>query len=148
MPGGRLGGPVLERARVFGRHVPMSAIDDELARARRAIRRITAHQARAAQDAGALVVDIRDSQRRREFGRVPGALEVEMTALEWRLDPTNPWVAPEAADPDRPVVLMCNEGYASSLAAERVQRLGRRDVADVIEGFAGWVAAGLPVRPS
>ncbi len=124
----------------------MSAIDDELARVRQSIRRVTPEQAHAAQSAGALVVDIRDSARRRECGRVPGALEVELTALEWRLDASGAWAATEAADPGRAVLIMCNEGYASSLATDRLQRLGRRDVADVIDGFAGWLAAGLPVH--
>ncbi len=123
----------------------MSAIDAELARARAAIRRVDARRAWREQQAGALLVDIRDSARRRAAGHVPGALELEMTVLEWRLDASSPWASPQAADPDRPVLVLCNEGYASSLAVERLTRLGRRGVADVIGGFDAWAAAGLPV---
>lgn len=122
----------------------VSAIDDELARARGAIRRYTPVEAFALQGAGALIVDIRDSARRLVAGSVPGALELEMTVVEWRLDTTCEWVHPDAADPARPVLLLCNEGYSSSLTAERIQRLGRPAVGDVIGGFEAWAADGLP----
>lgn len=121
-------------------------IDEHLEQIRAGIGRLTPHEAMAAMQAGALLVDIRDSARREENGRIPGALELEMTALEWRLDPTSGYTSVEALDPERPVVIMCNEGYASSLAVHRLGWLRQGPVTDLIGGYAGWCEAGLPVE--
>ena len=98
-------------------------------------------------DEGGLLIDIRPAAQRAEFGEVPGALVVERNNLEWRLDPAGSHRLPEADDPDRPVIVMCQEGYASSLAAASLLGLGRTGVTDLDGGFAAWKAAGLPTLP-
>lgn len=124
----------------------VSRIDAHLEQIRAGISRLTPDEASAAVQAGALLVDIRDSARRAANGHIPGALELELTALEWRLDPTSGHTSAEAMDPERPVVILCNEGYASSLAAHRVAPLRDGPVTDLVGGFAGWKDAGLPVE--
>jgi rhodanese-related sulfurtransferase len=125
----------------------VSAIDDLLGRARRALRRVGPGQAADVQRAGGLLVDIRPAAQRAEFGEIPGALIIERNVLEWRLDPTSPDRHPAVNDdPTRPVVVVCQEGYASSLAAESLQTLGLTGATDLDGGFAAWKAAGLPTR--
>ena len=92
------------------------------------------------------MVDIRPVAQRHEHGEIPGALIVERNVLEWRLDPTSPHRLAEADDPNRPVVVVCQEGYASSLAAAALQDLGLRHATDLRGGFAAWKAHGLPIR--
>jgi rhodanese-related sulfurtransferase len=98
--------------------------------------------------AGALVVDIRPAHNRETEGLLPGAVVVERTVLEWRLDPTSPDRIPESDDPDRRIILVCNEGYSSSLAAETLQRLGMRRATDLVGGYRKWrevsPSAGAP----
>lgn len=89
---------------------------------------------------GALIVDIRPLEQRRRDGELPGAVVVDRNVLEWRLDPTSPHRIPEASDPDREVVVVCNEGYASSLAAATLQRLGLRRATDLEGGFQAVLA--------
>jgi rhodanese-related sulfurtransferase len=91
---------------------------------------------------GGLVVDTRPSELRNRDGEVPGALVVDRNQLEWRLDPTSPWRHPEVTGPDQPVVLLCDEGYASSLAAATLRRLGLRHATDLVGGFQAWHHAG------
>ena len=124
----------------------MSAVDDLLADSRRDLRRVDPKAAAAVQEAGGLLVDIRPAAQRAQFGQIPGALVIERNVLEWRLDPTSPDRHPAVTDdPARPVVVVCQEGYASSLAAESLQRLGLAGATDLDGGFAAWEAAGLPV---
>ena len=87
---------------------------------------------------GGLVVDIRPIDLRDRDGLVPGALVIGRNVLEWRLDPTSPWRIPEATGPDQDVVLFCDEGYASSLAAATLRRLGLRRATDLDGGFQAW----------
>jgi rhodanese-related sulfurtransferase len=122
----------------------LSAVDRVLAQARRRLRRVTASQAKRIFDEGGLLVDIRPAAQRAEFGEIPGALIVERNNLEWRLDPGGTHRLPEAGDPDRPVVIVCQEGYASSLAAVSLQEVGRTAVTDLEGGFVAWQQAGLP----
>jgi len=122
----------------------LSAVDRLLAEARRGLRRVDARQARKISDDGGLLVDIRPAAQRAEFGEIPGALIVERNNLEWRLDPKGSHRLPEAEDPDRPVVVICQEGYASSLAAASLLALGRTGATDLEGGFAAWQRAGLP----
>ena len=125
----------------------MSGVDRLLAQARSGLRRVDPHQAKQIGDEGGLLIDIRPAAQRAEFGEVPGALIVERNNLEWRLDPGGSHRLPEAEDPDRPVVVICQEGYASSLAAASLIGVGRTAVTDLDGGFAAWKRAGLPPTP-
>lgn len=89
--------------------------------------------------AGALVVDIRPIDLRRRDGELPGAVVVDRNVLEWRLDPTSPHRLPGADDADREIILVCDEGYASSLAAGSLQRLGLRRATDLDGGIQAWL---------
>jgi len=93
---------------------------------------------------GALLVDIRPAAQRRAEGEVPGALIIERNVLEWRLDPTSPSCLPEVLGPDQHIVLLCSEGYASSLAAATLRQIGLHRATDVDGGFKAWLRAGLP----
>lgn len=93
------------------------AADTILERARARLTRLDPDQAHGAVAAGALLVDIRAEANRRAEGEIPGAVTVERNVLEWRLDPTSPDRIPQITDYDQHIVLVCNEGYASSLAA-------------------------------
>jgi rhodanese-related sulfurtransferase len=119
------------------------SIDELLADARATYTRVTASEAAADQAAGALLVDVRPLELRREHGDIPGARVIGLHVLEWRLDPSSPWREDDVLDHDRRVILICQEGYSSSLAAARLQQLGLRNATDVIDGVDGWKAAGL-----
>jgi rhodanese-related sulfurtransferase len=99
--------------------------------------------------AGGLLVDTRPYELRRRDGEIPGALVIDRNVLEWRLDPSSPHRHPAVAldDQDRPVVVFCDEGYASSLAAASLRAIGVRHATDLIGGFQAWRASGRPVRP-
>ena len=104
-------------------------------------------EAEAATRAGALLIDIRSEVQRERDGSVPGAREVARNVFEWRCDPSSNWNDAEiVGEPGRQLIVMCNEGYQSSLAAVTLQRFGFGDATDVIGGFQAWKAAGLPVR--
>ncbi|MFF5425489.1 MULTISPECIES: rhodanese-like domain-containing protein [unclassified Streptomyces] len=121
-------------------------IDELLERVRSGLDRIEPRAAYEAYRAGdALLVDTRYAALRERDGLIPGALVVERNELEWRLDPLGSHRAPEAVGHDLRVVVLCNEGYASSLAAESLRRLGLHRATDLIGGFQAWKAAGLPV---
>ncbi|MFE0677507.1 rhodanese-like domain-containing protein [Streptomyces sp. NPDC058867] len=121
-------------------------IDELLERVRAGYVRITAREAHEAALSGeALLVDIRYAALRERDGLIPGALVVERNELEWRLDPRGSHRVPEASGHDLRVVVVCNEGYASSLAAESLHRLGLRRATDLVGGFQAWRTAGLPV---
>jgi rhodanese-related sulfurtransferase len=124
-----------------------TTIDELLATARARLQRLGAEEAWAAADAGdALLVDIRSEVQRFADGRIPGALTVPRNALEWRADPGCAHRDPLlSADLDRLVVLVCDEGYQSSLAAATLQDLGFRRATDLVGGFRAWRAAALPV---
>jgi rhodanese-related sulfurtransferase len=121
------------------------SIDEILVMARRRLHRLDPAQACAAVRDGALLVDIRPQHQQAAEGRVPGALYIERNVLEWRLDPRSEARLPEAAGYDTHVIVMCSEGYASSLAAAALQDLGLRHATDLAGGFVAWAAAGLPV---
>lgn len=111
-------------------------IDELLAEARAGLpRRPPAEELPALLEAGALIVDIRPVEQRQRDGELPGAIVIDRNVLEWRLDPTSAHRIPGADDPDRPIVLVCNEGYASSLAAATLQELGLRGATDLDGGF-------------
>lgn len=118
-----------------------SAISRLLAETRRGLDRVDPDQLGAHQAAGALVVDIRPVEHRHRDGELPGAIVVDRTVLEWRLDPSSPWRLPVADDPERTVVIVCTEGYSSSLAAYTLQQLGLRNATDLRGGFLAWAAS-------
>ncbi|MEV5650722.1 rhodanese-like domain-containing protein [Nocardia sp. NPDC052254] len=123
----------------------MSA-EDLLEHARAGLARVTPEAAARRLPTGALIVDIRPHANRLAEGEIPGSVVVERIVLEWRLDPTGAHRLPGlTADSD--VIIVCNEGYASSLAAADAQRLGLTRATDLIGGFRAWKAAGLPVTP-
>lgn len=119
-------------------------IGQVLAEARSRLRRLEPHQADAEIRAGALLVDIRPQAQRAAEGEVPGALRVERNVLEWRFDPASASRLPQARYDTR-VIIMCSEGYTSSLAAASLQDLGLANATDLAGGFRAWAAAGLPV---
>jgi rhodanese-related sulfurtransferase len=120
---------------------------DELLRAARArLERLTARRAYDAMADGALLVDIRSERQRDADGVVPGSLFIPRNVLEWRMDPSSGHQHPSVGGLDRRVILMCNEGYQSSLAAATLQTLGFARATDVIGGFQAWRDAGLPVE--
>ena len=122
------------------------SIDELLENARRRLRRLTAKDAAAEQARGGLIVDARTAEQRAIGGSIPGALIIDRTVLEWRLDPASAWRVPEASDHEIRVILICAEGYSSSLAAASLQDLGLHNATDIIGGFKAWKAAGLPVQ--
>jgi rhodanese-related sulfurtransferase len=120
-------------------------VDELVADARARLRRLTPHEAAEVLAGGGLLVDTRTEAHRREHGSIPGAIVIERTVLEWRLDPASPHRIPEVVDHDVEVVVVCSEGYSSSLAAASLQDLGLHRATDLIGGFDAWKAAGLPV---
>lgn len=123
-----------------------SAVENLLGVARSRIERWAPSEARRLVRGGALLVDIRPERQRLVHGQVPGGLVVERNVFEWRLDPTSEWRVAEASAYDRVVIVLCQEGYASSLAAASLLDLGYRRAGDVVGGFLAWRAAGLPVE--
>ena len=125
----------------------VTTIDELLAAARERLHRVSPEEARRAHAAGALLVDIRPVEKRRAEGRLPGAVIVDRNVLEWRLDPASPNRIPEAVDHDVHVIVVCSEGYQSSLAAATLQDLGLHRATDLTDGTQAWLAAGLPTEP-
>ena len=122
-----------------------AAIDELLAAARARLRRLDPAAAAAAVGQGALLVDVRPAAQREAEGEIPGALIVDRNVLEWRLDPTSPHQLPGIGGHDRQIIIVCAQGYASSLAAATLQDLGLTGATDLVGGFRAWAAAGLPV---
>jgi rhodanese-related sulfurtransferase len=121
----------------------VSAVDRLLEEARRRLpARPTAADLPALRQRGALIVDIRPVGLRTRDGELPGAIVVDRNVLEWRLDPGSPHRLPGASDWDREIVVVCDEGYASSLAAAELQRLGLRRATDLDGGFQAVLVAG------
>jgi len=102
----------------------------------------------SAQAKGALLIDIRGDDQRRASGLIPGALVLPRNSLEWRCDPDSPWRHPAMNDRSGPLILICNEGFQSSLAAATLPRLGLVNATDLDGGFVAWAAVGLPVTPT
>jgi rhodanese-related sulfurtransferase len=122
-------------------------IDDLLATVRARIGRIHPTEVAGRTEAGALLVDTRPWEQRSRDGAVPGAVVIDRNVLEWRLDPASPHRIPQVTGYDLEVVVLCNEGYSSSLVADTLRTLGLARTVDVIGGFVAWAAAGLPVVP-
>jgi rhodanese-related sulfurtransferase len=120
-------------------------VNELLASARSRIDRLQPAEARRELEAGALVIDTRCAEQRRETGAIPGAVHVPLSVLFWRLDPASGHEDAALADPARRVILVCAHGYSSSLAAATLRDLGFARATDVVGGFEGWQSAGLPV---
>ena len=121
-----------------------SAVDQALAAARAGLDRVEPAELRRELDAGALVVDLRPAADRQAHGALPGAVAIERIHLEWRLDPTSPDRLP-GVTADTRAILVCNEGYASSLAAAALRDLGLARATDLVGGFRAWAALPLDV---
>ncbi|MFD0690003.1 rhodanese-like domain-containing protein [Actinomadura fibrosa] len=119
-------------------------IDEILAAARARLERLDPVRAHAEWLDGAVLVDIRPAAQRAFEGEVPGALIVERNVLEWRFDPASDARLPQATGHDVRVIVLCSEGYTSSLAAASLHDLGLTRATDVVGGFRAWEAAGLP----
>jgi rhodanese-related sulfurtransferase len=126
--------------------VTPQSIDDLLAHARSGLQRVSPEEADAAARAGALLVDIRPAGLREADGEIPGALVIDRNVLEWRLAPESDHRIPQVRA-DQIVIIVCDEGYASSLAAATLQELGLPRATDLIGGFQAWRQRGLPVTP-
>jgi rhodanese-related sulfurtransferase len=119
-------------------------INDLLAAARARLHRLDPAAVAAALRDGAVLIDIRPAAQRAEHGEIPGALVIERNVLEWRLDPRSDARLPFADRYDLEVIITCQEGYTSSLAAAALQDLGLHRATDLTGGYAAWRAAGLP----
>ncbi|MGF9662077.1 rhodanese-like domain-containing protein [Arthrobacter crystallopoietes] len=115
-------------------------INQLLLESRTGLERVHASDLEREMTAGALVVDTRPVDQRDRDGDLPGAVVIDRNVLEWRLDPSSPHRLPIADDPARRIVVVCNEGYSSSLAAHTLQRLGLIRATDLIGGFQAWAA--------
>src|SRR6516162_6581672 len=121
-------------------------VDELLAQARAILpHRPSPAEALQAQAGGALLIDIREDDQRRGDGLIPGAIVLPRNSLEWRCDPASEWRHPAITRRDLRIILICNEGYQSTLAAATLQQLGLIHATDLDGGFTAWAAAGLPV---
>ena len=120
-------------------------IDDLLGESRAGLARLTPEAAYEAVGAGAVIVDTRPVDQRRVQGCVPGAVVVGRDVLEWRADATSGYADDRLVGRD--LIVMCAEGYSSSLAAATLQEIGLAGATDMIGGFEAWRDAGLPVEP-
>lgn len=119
----------------------MAEVDRLLEEARAEIApRVTVEELDDLVAAGGLVVDIRPVELRSRDGELPGAVVVDRNVLEWRLDPTSDHRLPEVTGADQPIVLVCDEGYATSLAAAGLRRLGLTRATDLVGGYQAWLA--------
>jgi rhodanese-related sulfurtransferase len=123
----------------------MTTIVELLAAARARLDRPDPRRAAAMVERGAILVDTRPGWQREQEGELPRALVIERNHLEWRLDPTSDARIPQAVDHDVTWIVVCSEGYSSSLAAASLQDLGLHNATDLDGGYQAWKAAGLPV---
>jgi len=119
------------------------SIAEVLADARARLSRLTPREAYAAQQSGAVLVDIRPQRHREIEGELPGGLAVDRNVLEWRFDPSSD-ARLGIASYNLQVIVVCNEGYTSSLAAAALHEVGIRRATDIIGGFRAWRSMGLP----
>jgi rhodanese-related sulfurtransferase len=118
------------------------SIDELLATARADLDRVPPANLAAEQNAGALIVDVRPVEQRVRDGELPGAVVIDRNVLEWRLDPASPYRINEVTGYDCRVVIVCNQGYSSSLAAATLRQLGLHRATDLVGGFQAWLAEG------
>jgi rhodanese-related sulfurtransferase len=113
-------------------------ITDLLADARSGLRRLGPKEAAREVERGALLVDIRPAEQRKADGELPGAVVIDRNVLEWRLDPASRWRIPQVTGYEQRVIVVCNQGYSSSLAAATLKELGLANATDVVGGFQAW----------
>jgi rhodanese-related sulfurtransferase len=126
--------------------LPLVTLNEMLARARARLDRVEPAAAAAEVERGALLIDIRSELQRERDGVVPGSLHFARNVLEWRCDPACEACDPRVGGTQRRVIVMCDEGYQSSLAAVSLQELGFERATDLVGGFQRWRADGLPVE--
>ena len=112
--------------------------DEILASARKQIDRVEPYELERLRSAGALVVDIRPERQRADEGELGFGVVVERNVLEWRFDLQGSHALPEVRDYEQQVVIVCSEGYASSLAASSLRQLGFSRAADLAGGYVAW----------
>jgi rhodanese-related sulfurtransferase len=128
-----------------GRPRDARTIDELLEQVRSRIDRVQPGEVAERVAAGALLVDTRPFEQRARDGEVPGAVVVDRNVLEWRLDPASPDRLPEVTGYDLEIIVLCNQGYSSSLVADTLRTLGLGRAVDVIGGFEAWAADGLAI---
>jgi rhodanese-related sulfurtransferase len=128
-----------------GRSTKPITVEQLLAEARSELQRLSPPQARAAAEQGAILIDIRSESQRARDGAIPAARHLPRNVLEWRLDPSSPDRDPDVARRDTRLIVFCNEGYQSSLAAATLKRFGLQ-ATDLVGGFQAWREAGFPVE--
>lgn len=126
---------------------PRITIHDLLAAARSRIDRVRPEDVAAEMRRGAVLVDIRSEPQRHRDGELPDAIRHPRNVLEWRVDPASGYADPAlSSDLRRRIILVCHEGYQSSLAAATLQEIGFENATDLVGGFIAWRAAGLPIE--
>jgi rhodanese-related sulfurtransferase len=121
-------------------------INDVLAAAQSKLARLTPSQAATRARDGWTIVDVRAADLRDQHGHIPGSVHAPLNVLEWRVDPASGDQEPALAGREDRLILICQDGYSSSLAAVRLHELGFTNTSDVIGGFVGWLAAALPIE--
>jgi len=126
----------------------MTTVDQLLEGARKRLsRRVSPEETFHEMQAGALVIDVRGDEQQRRDGLMPGALVIRRNVLEWRCDPKSQWRHPDVTRHDQRIIIVCDEGYQSSLAAANLQQMGLTEATDMDGGFQLWRQLGLPVVP-
>jgi rhodanese-related sulfurtransferase len=128
--------------------IARKTIDELLAEVRAGLVRLGPHEARDAISGGALLIDVRSESQRAADGIVPDAIWFARNVLEWRCDPSCDAYDDRVGGLKRQLIVMCDEGYQSSLAAATLQQIGFAGATDLAGGFQAWRAAGLPVAPA
>ena len=126
--------------------VDTSRVDEMVEKARSNYQRVGPFEAAQIGASGGLLVDTRPATQRAEFGEIPGAIVIERNVLEWRLDPTSPHRHEKVTGTDQDIVVVCQSGYASSLAAWSLRQLGLLRATDLVGGYEAWLEAGLPTN--
>jgi rhodanese-related sulfurtransferase len=119
-------------------------VNDLLAEARAALTRLTPEQAYAAHQQGALILDTRIEAHREHEGVIPGSIHAPLSVVQWVVDPASGYPLPEIEGFNQTLIVICNEGYSSSLAAASLKRLGFVNATDLNGGYRGWKAHGYP----
>jgi rhodanese-related sulfurtransferase len=132
------------RVHLVGSEEDASGVARLLAECRADLDRVQPEQLAAELAAGALIVDTRPWEQRTRDGALPGAVVIDRNVLEWRLDPTSPYRMDGFDDPDRRVIIVCNQGFSSSLAAHTLRRLGLSRATDLVGGYQAWKSSSMP----